>query len=50
MRPPEFTGGNYLEPGEILTEHHYASMRPPEFTGGNINCRTRMVPAGDELQ
>ena len=39
MRPPEFTGGNYL-PGIVLHGSGYlASMRPPEFTGGNNGKR-----------
>ena len=37
MRPPEFTGGNFisLTVGDCVT---CASMRPPEFTGGNARC------------
>ena len=34
MRPPEFTGGNYMAAVEHLRAQG-ASMRPPEFTGGN---------------
>ena len=35
MRPPEFTGGNFLSPAVAERDTGAASMRPPEFTGGN---------------
>ena len=35
MRPPLFSGGNYLFVGRIRDGAHVASMRPPLFSGGN---------------
>ena len=37
MRPPEFTGGNYVDDGFLDADAPLASMRPPEFTGGNAS-------------
>ena len=45
MRPPEFTGGNHLQPALCAGDGHTASMRPPEFTGGNTVGHETARPA-----